>query len=57
VGSRFIIQGHRIFNARDEARLTQELREVCHNSHFNVSVFHPYFIYYDQVRIRYISRF
>ena len=51
VGSRFMIQGHRIFTARDESRLTEELREVCHRSPFNVTVFHPFFIYYDQVAV------
>jgi hypothetical protein len=27
----------------------EELRQVCHLSKYNVTVFHPYFIYFDQV--------
>lgn len=48
VGARFILQGHRILNSNDESELVQELREICHQSKYNVTVFHPYFIYFDQ---------
>ena len=49
VGARFILQGHRILNSNDESELVQELRDICHASKYNVTVFHPYFIYFDQV--------
>ena len=49
VGARFILQGHRILNSNDESKLVHELREICHASKYNVTVFHPYFIYFDQV--------
>ena len=49
VGAHFILQGHRILNSNDESKLVHELREICHASKYNVTVFHPYFIYFDQV--------
>ena len=49
VGARFILQGHKILNSNDESKLVHELREICHASKYNVTVFHPYFIYFDQV--------
>ena len=52
VGARFILQGHRILNSNDESKLVQELRSICHASNYNVTVFHPYFIYFDQVFIK-----
>jgi hypothetical protein len=51
VGSRFVLQGHRILDSRDEARVVEELRLICHHTKYNVTVFHPYFIYFDQVSI------
>ena len=51
VGARFILQGHRILNSNDESKLVHELREICHASKYNVTVFHPYFIYFDQVML------
>jgi hypothetical protein len=51
VGSRFVLQGHRILDSRDEARVVEELRLICHHTKYNVTVFHPYFIYFDQVYI------
>ena len=49
VGARFILQGHRILNSNDESELVQELRDICHASKYNVTVFHPYFIYVGHV--------
>ena len=49
IASRFLIQGAKIYNANDEKIFVEELREVCHGSKYNVTVFHPYFIYFDQV--------
>ena len=36
-------------NSNDESKLVRELRDICHSSKYNVTVFHPYFIYFDQV--------
>jgi len=48
VGARFILQGHKVLNSNDESNLVRELRDICHSSKYNVTVFHPYFIYFDQ---------
>jgi len=48
VGSRFLLQGWNIRNANDEAAVVKELRAVCDASPYNVTVFNPYFIYFDQ---------
>ena len=52
IGSRFVLQGFNIRNSSEEAEVVTQLRKVCHDSKFNVTVFHPYFIYFDQVRAR-----
>eukprot|EP00095_Tigriopus_kingsejongensis_P010659 maker-scaffold627_size122700-snap-gene-0.37 protein:Tk10659 transcript:maker-scaffold627_size122700-snap-gene-0.37-mRNA-1 annotation:"hypothetical protein AaeL_AAEL001299" len=46
--SRFLIQGHHIKNAVDEKIFVQELRDICKSSNYNVTTYHPYFIYFDQ---------
>jgi len=51
VGSRFVLQGTNIRTANDEAGLVLQLRAVCDASKYNVTVFHPYFIYFDQFLI------
>nr|XP_040578462.1 LOW QUALITY PROTEIN: patched domain-containing protein 3-like [Lepeophtheirus salmonis] len=48
IASRFLIQGTKIYNTNDEKKFVQELRYVCLTSNYNVTVFHPYFIYFDQ---------
>lgn len=47
--SRFLVQGHQIYNTEDEKQLLKEVREICHTTPYNVTVFNPYFIYFDQV--------
>ena len=50
IGTRFMIQGTKIYNANQEKRFVEELRAVCGDSvPYEVYVFHPYFIYFDQV--------
>ena len=51
VGARFILQGYKILNSNDESQLVKQLREICHASKYNVTVFHPYFIYFDQAML------
>ena len=48
-----MLQGHKVMNASDEAVLVRQLRAVCDDSPLNATVFHPYFIYFDQVIINY----
>jgi len=51
VGSRFILQGYNIRDANDEAQVVRDLRKICADSKYDISVFHPYFIYFDQFLI------
>ena len=52
VGARFMIQGTKIYDANQEKEFVEELRAVCDESvPYEVYVFHPYFIYFDQVLI------
>ncbi len=48
IGARFMIQGARIYDSNQEQLFVEELRAVCHASPFNVTVFHPFFIFFDQ---------
>jgi hypothetical protein len=48
VGARFILQARDVRNSTAEANIVRELREICHESKYNVTVFNPYFIYFDQ---------
>ena len=43
-----MIQGAHIYDSNQEQKFVEELRAVCHNSPFNVTVFHPFFIFFDQ---------
>ena len=50
IGTRFMIQGTKIYDANQEKEFVEELRSVCFDaSPYEVFVFHPYFIYFDQV--------
>ena len=52
IGVRFMIQGTKIYDANQEKQFVEELRAVCDSSlPYEVFVFHPYFIYFDQVLI------
>ena len=45
-----MIQGTKIYDANQEKEFVEELRAVCFDaSPYEVFVFHPYFIYFDQV--------
>lgn len=48
IGARFMIQGAKIYDSNQEQIFVEELRAVCHGSPFNVTVFHPFFIFFDQ---------
>ena len=49
VGTRFMIQGTNIKDANQEKAFVEELRAVCEATTYDVYVFHPLFIYFDQV--------
>ena len=50
VGTRFMIQGTNIKDANQEKEFVEELRAVCEATSYDVYVFHPLFIYFDQVK-------
>lgn len=49
LGMRFLIQAVNISGTEHEKEMVRALRRICHESPLNVSVFHPYFVYFDQV--------
>ncbi|XP_039297069.1 patched domain-containing protein 3-like [Nilaparvata lugens] len=51
VASRFMIQAVNISDGNAEKDMVRDLRRICHESHLNVSVFHPYFVYFDQFEL------
>lgn len=49
IASRFMIQAVNIIDGNMEKDMVRDLRRICDESHLNVSVFHPYFVFFDQV--------
>lgn len=50
VASRFIIQTYQILDANADKDMMEDLRKVALESKFNVTVFNPFFIFFDQVK-------
>lgn len=48
IASRFIIQTKNVMDANDDKDMMVELRKIAEDSEFNVTVFNPFFIYFDQ---------
>lgn len=48
---RFMIQAVNISGTEHEKEMVQAIRRICHESPLNVSVFHPYFIFFDQFEL------
>jgi len=51
ISSRFLLQGFKVDSAIKETGMVSELRKICEefsSEDFQVTVFHPYFIYIDQ---------
>lgn len=51
IASRFLIQAYNITDTNHEKEMVRDLRAICHNSPLNVSVFHPYFVFFDQFEL------
>ncbi|XP_027847428.2 patched domain-containing protein 3 [Aphis gossypii] len=51
VASRFMIQAVNISDGNMEKDMVRELRKIAHDSPLNVSVFHPYFVFFDQFEL------
>jgi patched domain-containing protein len=52
IASRFLIQAVNITDANHEKDMVTDLRRICRESNLNATVFHPYFVFFDQVKIR-----
>ncbi|KAA0198227.1 hypothetical protein HAZT_HAZT002794 [Hyalella azteca] len=51
VASRCLVQSVNVMNAINDRRLMQDLRQWADESKFNVTVYHPMFIYFDHLTI------
>ncbi|XP_070168172.1 patched domain-containing protein 3 [Polyergus mexicanus] len=51
VASRFLIQAVNVSGTNQEKDMVKELRHICDISPLNASVFHPYFVYFDQYEL------
>ena len=52
IASRFIVQGYNVFDSETDRQLMEDLRKIAHDSPLNVTVFHQFFIFFDQVNLR-----
>lgn len=50
LASRFLIQAINISGTNHEKEMVKALREVVAQSPLNATVFHPYFVFFDQVK-------
>ncbi|XP_046426062.1 patched domain-containing protein 3 [Neodiprion virginianus] len=51
LASRFLIQAVNISGTNEEKAMVKELRRICNESPLNASVFHPYFVFFDQFEL------
>lgn len=48
IASRFLIQAVNITDTNHEKVMVKDLRRLVHDSPLNASIFHPYFVFFDQ---------
>ena len=51
IANRFLIQAVNISGTNEEKEMVRELRKICQDSPLNASVFHPYFVFFDQFEL------
>ena len=51
IASRFLIQAVNVSGTNQEKDMVKELRRICTDSPLNASVFHPYFVFFDQFEL------
>ncbi|KAI4492180.1 hypothetical protein M0802_009986 [Mischocyttarus mexicanus] len=51
MASRFLIQAVNVSGTNQEKEMVKELRTICKDSSLNASVFHPYFVFFDQFEL------
>jgi patched domain-containing protein len=51
IASRFLIQAINISDTNHEKVMVKDLRAICKNAKINATVFHPYFVFFDQFEL------
>lgn len=51
IASRFLVQALNITDTNHEKRMVKDLRELVAQSPLNASIFHPYFVFFDQFEL------
>lgn len=51
IASRFLIQAVNITDTNHEKEMVRDLRQICKDSPLNASIFHPYFVFFDQFEL------
>lgn len=51
IASRFLIQAVNVSGTNQEKDMVKQLRQICADSPLNASVFHPYFVFFDQFEL------
>lgn len=51
LASRFLIQAVNITDTNHEKEMVRDLRKVCKDSMLNATIFHPYFVFFDQFEL------
>lgn len=51
IASRFLIQAVNISDTNQEKEMVRDLRQICKDSPLNATVFHPYFVFFDQFEL------
>ncbi|GAB0088915.1 patched domain-containing protein 3 [Sergentomyia squamirostris] len=51
IASRFLIQAVNITDTNHEKVMVKDLRQICKKSELNATVFHPYFVFFDQFEL------
>lgn len=51
IASRFLVQALNITDTNHEKRMVKDLRQLVKESSLNASIFHPYFVFFDQFEL------
>lgn len=51
IASRFLVQALNITDTNHEKRMVKDLRQLVHDSPLEASIFHPYFVFFDQFEL------
>ncbi|XP_023294117.2 patched domain-containing protein 3 [Lucilia cuprina] len=51
IASRLLIQAVNITDTNHEKEMVRDLRQICKDSPLNATIFHPYFVFFDQFEL------